>query len=435
LKNGAWGFAASNILTLEEIEKIVKQAMVIAEASARVPGRKIVFSNTRSVTAKYRTPVKIHPFKVPLSKKIDLLLAADKAQRISDKIKISQSFYRGFWEEKIFASTEGSYIEQEIIECGAGIEATAIDEQEVQNRSYPNSFRGQSSTAGYEIIKEMNLTENAPRIGSEAVSLLTAKQCPSGKVDIILDGNQLALQVHESCGHAVELDRVLGMEASYAGTSFLTPDKLGKFRYGSEIVNLTADATLPLGLGTFGYDDEGVPAQKTYLVKEGIFTDYLTSRETAVWISEIIPWYQKPSNGTARADSWKVIPLIRMTNVNLEAGGWELKDLIADTKKGIFLSTNKSWSIDDRRLNFQFGTEIAWEIKNGKLGQVFKNATYQGITPQFWGSCDAICNGNHWIIWGTPNCGKGEPVQEAHTGHGASPARFRKIEVGVGKWE
>lgn len=435
LKNGAWGFAASNNLSMEEIDKIVKQALIIAEASCIVPGRKVVLSQATPIKARYKTPVKIHPFKVSLSGKIDLLLEADRAQRVSPKIKISQAFYRGFWEEKVFASTDGSYIEQEIIECGAGIETTAIDEHDVQNRSYPNSFRGQSQTAGYELVKSMNLVDNASRIGGEAASLLGAEQCPSGEMDIILDGSQLALQIHESCGHAVELDRALGMEASFAGTTFLTPDKLGKFKYGSEIVNIAADATLSGGLGTFGYDDDGIPAQKTYLVKEGIFSDYLTSRETVTWLSEIVPSYSKHSNGTARADGWAAIPLVRMTNINLEPGEWELEDLIADTKKGLFFSTNKSWSIDDQRLNFQFGTEIAWEIKNGKLGKIFKNPTYQGITPQFWASCDAICNRNYWIVWGTPNCGKGEPIQEAHTGHGAAPSRFRKIKVGIGKWE
>jgi TldD protein len=218
----------------------------------------------------------------------------------------------------------------------------------------------------------------------------------------------------------------LGWEASYAGTTFLTPDKLGKnFKYGSDIVNLTADATLAGGLGTFGYDDEGVPAQRTFLIKNGTFENYQTSREVAAKLG------QKKSNGTVRADGWQHLPMIRMTNINLEPGNGKLKDLIADTKDGIFFSTNKSWSIDDKRQNFQFGTEIAWEIKNGKKTRMLKNATYTGITPQFWGSCDAICGRDDWVIWGTPNCGKGQPSQLAHTGHGAAPARFRNVKCGV----
>ncbi|MGD9049116.1 MAG: TldD/PmbA family protein, partial [Anaerolineae bacterium] len=262
--------------------------------------------------------------------------------------------------------------------------------------------------------------------------LLSADQCPSGVTSIILDATQLALQVHESVGHPIELDRVFGTEASYAGTSFLTPEKYGTFRYGSDVVNLTADATIPGGLGTFGWDDEGVPAQRVPIVRKGIFCGYLTSRETAQQLREILGDAAPESSGGAmRADGWNRIPLIRMTNVNLEPGEWEFDDLIADTDEGIYMELNRSWSIDDKRLNFQFGTEMAYEIKSGKMGRMLKNATYTGITPQFWASCDAICNENHWQVWGTPNCGKGQPGQSGHTGHGTAPARFRNVQVGV----
>jgi TldD protein len=251
---------------------------------------------------------------------------------------------------------------------------------------------------------------------------------------LILGPTQLALQVHESCGHPIELDRVFGTEASYAGTSFLTPDKYGTFRYGSDQVNLTADATIPGGLGTFGWDDEGVPAQRVPIVRAGVFCGYLSSRETVEQLREIVGDRAPPASGGAmRADGWNRIPLVRMTNVNLEPGAWEFEDLIADTDEGIYMELNKSWSIDDRRLNFQFGTEIAYEIRGGKMGRMLKNATYTGITPQFWASCDAICNQNHWQVWGTPNCGKGQPGQRAHTGHGTAPARFRNVQVGVMK--
>ena len=226
----------------------------------------------------------------------------------------------------------------------------------------------------------------------------------------------------------IELDRVLGMEAGFVGKSFLTTDKLnGHYRYGSDIVNLTADATIPGGLGTFGWDDEGVPAQRTSIVTNGIFSGYLMSRDTA-------PMLGLTSNGCVRADSWNRLPMIRMTNVSLEPGTWTLDELVADTDDGIYMSINKSWSIDDRRLNFQFGVELAFEIKHGKLGRMLKNATYTGITPKFWGSCDAICNRDEWVVWGTPNCGKGEPMQTMRTGHGAAPARFRDVQVGVGRW-
>jgi TldD protein len=242
---------------------------------------------------------------------------------------------------------------------------------------------------------------------------------------VILDGSQVSLQIHESCGHPAELDRALGHEANYAGTSFLTPDQLGRLRYGSEVVNLVADATTPRGLGTFGFDDEGVAAQKVDLVREGRFVGYLTSRETA-------PLVGLPANGTMRAESWAHIPLIRMTNINLEPGTWRHEDLIADTDDGILMATNRSWSIDDRRYNFQFGTEVGWEIRRGKRRRLLKNCTYTGITPQFWGRCDAVCDAADWEIWGTPNCGKGQPSQTMRTGQGSASARFRDVQVGVG---
>jgi len=222
------------------------------------------------------------------------------------------------------------------------------------------------------------------------------------------------------------LDRVLGTEISLAGGSFLTIDKLNKLKYGSKKVTITADATPSGGLGSFGYDDEGVKAQRVDLVKRGLFVGYQTSRETALVLNQ-------KSNGTMRADGWNRIPLIRMTNINLEPGEWKLDDLIKDTKSGLFLDTNKSWSIDDKRLNFQFGVEATWEIKDGKLSKIYKNAVYTGMTPQFWNSCDAVCNRKHWHIWGVPNCGKGEPMQIMHVAHGTSPTRFRNIKVGVSK--
>ena len=445
LYHEVWGFAASNDFSKKRIDATIKKAMEIANSSAKYKTTDVSLDSQKPITASYKTPIKEDSFKVPLEEKIDLLLKADKAQKVSPKVVITQSSYQANCEKKYFVSTLGSKIDQEIIWTGAGIESSAVSGAEFQNRSFPNSFRGQNQTRGFELVRELELEKHGGRVAKEAVDLLTADLCPSGEFDLILDSNQLALQIHESCGHAVELDRVLGYEASYAGTSFLTPEKLYTFQYGSPIVNLTADATIPGGLGTFGYDDEGVPAQRSYLVKKGIFQDYITSRETAVELKKINPKYNPKrgikSNGTVRASSWSRLPMIRMTNINLEPGGevgtgkaWTLDKLIADTKYGIFMSTNRSWSIDDKRYNFQFGTEIAWEIKNGKLGRMLKNPTYQGITPQFWNSCDAICGRPEWTVWGTPNCGKGQPSQVMYTGHGASPARFRKVKIGVVNW-
>jgi TldD protein len=289
-------------------------------------------------------------------------------------------------------------------------------------RTYP--WGRHQQTRGFEFVLEQQLVENSPRIAEEAVMLLRADPCPAlDATTVILSGNQVALQVHESCGHPIELDRVLKQEASFAGTSFLTLEKLNNFQYGSEIVNMTADGTIPGGLGTFGYDDEGVPGQRVEVVRDGRFVGYITNRELASEVG------LARSNGTMRAESWNRAPLIRMTNINLLPGAWKLDDLIADTDDGIYFDTNRSWSIDDKRLNFQFGTELAWEIKGGKRTRPLKNAIYTGVTPLFWRSCDAICNAEHWVVWGTPRCGKGQPQQTIRTGHGAAPARFRGIKV------
>jgi TldD protein len=275
----------------------------------------------------------------------------------------------------------------------------------------------------------MKLVENARRVGEESVALHRAEQCPEGTHTIILDGSQLGLQIHESVGHPIELDRVLGMEANFAGTSFLTLEKLGHLRYGSDLVNVVADARQEHGpgLGTFAYDDEGVAAQSTPIITNGLFTGYLSSRETAHTIGAV------RSGGTLRAEGWNRLPMIRMTNISILPGEkpLSLEQLIASTDDGIYMETNKSWSIDDKRYNFQFGCEIAWEIKKGKRTRVLKNPSYSGITTEFWNSMDAICSRDEWTLWGTPNCGKGQPQQVVGTGHGASPARFRKVRVGT----
>jgi TldD protein len=426
LFQGAWGFACSSRVTRKEMETVFGKALMIAKASSKVKGGEIVFQLTSPVVDAYKTPVSIDPFEVVPETKLNLLLQADEIIRRNRRVKISEAFLGSYKTQKTFASTEGSYIEQEIVECGAGVAATAIEGNDVQVRSYPNSFRGNFSTQGYEWIEKLALQDKAERIADEAVQLLSAKPCPSKITTLILDSSQLALQIHESIGHPIELDRILGTEASYAGTSFVGPGMVGHFKYGSELVNIVADATCPGGLGTFGYDDEGIKAQRVPIISQGTLINLLTSRETAHHLG-------KGSNGTMRADGWNRIPLIRMTNINLEPGEWTFERMIADTEEGLFLTTNRSWSIDDKRINFQFGTEVGWEIKGGKLADMVKNPTYTGITPKFWSSCDAIGNQDHWQMWGTPNCGKGEPGQVAHVGHGTAPARFRNVQVGVTK--
>lgn len=428
LYDGAWGFASSSLVNEEEVGAITEEAVSIAKASATLKrGKGVELAPVEPVTARWESKFKIDPFDVKAEDKISLLLEADALMRKNPQVRIASGSMWCMREDKVFASTEGSYIEQVKTETGAGIEAMATDGREMQRRSYPNSAGGDCGSLGYELVLDLDLADHAERIASEACALLSAKQCPSLDTTLILDSSQLTLQVHESCGHPIELDRVFGQEASYAGTSFLTPEKQGTFRYGSEQVNIVADATLPGGLGSFGYDDEGVPGQRISVIDEGIFKNYLSSRETASELGQL-------STGAMRADGWNRIPIIRMTNVNLEPGDWTLDEMIKDTDEGIYMETNKSWSIDDRRLNFQFGTEVAYEIKDGSLGAMLKNPNYTGITYEFWRSCDAVGNEDEWRLWGLANCGKGEPGQVAHVGHGAAPARFRNVKVGVGEW-
>lgn len=435
LLDGVWGFASSYTISDKEIARVVRLAIQIAKASAITRRRAVQLSSALIwKNGKYLSPGQIDPFKVSLEEKVDLLVKAHQLMRQnSKKVRVTESGMSFQKVRKIFASTEGTYIEQEITTTGGGISAKAVEGDEVQTRSYPNSFRGNFATRGYEFIEAMNLLDHAPRVAQEAEELLTAPDCPEMETDVILMPSQLCLQIHESVGHAVELDRILGTEITYAGGSFLTPllDQLGKFRFGSPLVNITADATLDGGLGSYGFDDEGVEAQKFPLIQEGILKNLLTSRETVTEINENLGKdYFASSNGTMRASFSNRTPLIRMTNIYLEPGDMEFNDLVASTDDGILFDTNFSWSIDDLRRNFTFGVEVGREIKKGKPGRLFKNSLYTGIGPVFWNSCDAVCNQKYWEMFGTPNCGKGQPGQIMYVGHAASPARFKNVKVG-----
>ncbi len=426
LVDGAWGFAATSDLTREGIAETARLAVRIGKASATAQKEPVELADEEPVVDHVEMPYDKDPFEVPLEERIALLLDCDRIMAQAAELGVREGNLTFVREEQHFASSEGASIYQEFTETGAGIEATAVGPEETQTRSYPGSHGGQMATRGWEMVEELDLAGHAEEIAKEAQALLAAPHCESGVADVIIDGTQLALQVHESCGHPIELDRVLGTEASYAGTSFLTPEKLNAgFHYGSEQVNMTADATLPGGLGSFPYDDEGVAGQRVEIVNEGVFCGYLTSRETAQKVG------LARSGGSMRADGWQSLPLIRMTNINLEPGTWTLDEMIQDLKQGLLLRTNTSWSIDDKRLNFQFGTEIAYRIEGGSITGIVRNPTYTGITPEFWGSVDAVQNREGWVIWGVPNCGKGEPGQGAHVGHGVSGARFRGVRVGV----
>ncbi len=427
IANGSWGFASTDRLTREGVQACAAEAVAIAKASALAKREDVALAPESAYVDTWQNPFLKDPFRIPVERQIDLLLAADKEMRRVKGVTVAEGSMCFRRIEQLFASTIGSSIHQIKMQSGAGIVALSFAGSEIQKRSYPNSFGGQHMLAGYELVESLDLLRHAPRIAEEAVALHSAAQCPEGQRTLILDSSQLGLQIHESIGHPIELDRVLGMEANFAGMSFLTIDKLRKLKYGSEIVNVVADARLEHGpgLGTFAYDDEGVPAQCTPIISDGLFTGYLTSRDTAAAIGE------KRSGGTMRCESWNRLPMIRMTNISLNPGAWSYDHLIADTDDAILMETNRSWSIDDRRYQFQFSTEIGWEIKGGKKARMLKNPSYSGITTEFWNSCDAICSRNHWTLWGTPNCGKGQPMQTMGTGHGASPARFRNVKIGA----
>ena len=428
IADGAWGFAASSELGRGAVEATAARAVEIARASARIKRENIRLAPEEAAVAEWSTPCQIDPFTTSVEQNIELLLKIDAELRSVAGVTLAETNLNFNREEQWFWSTEGADIHQTKLTTGAGYAAYAFAGNEIQKRSYPNSFGGQWQNKGYELIEELKLVENARRIAQEAVALHTVDQCPEGKFDVILDSSQLGLQIHESVGHPIELDRVLGMEANFAGTSFLTLDKLRTLRYGSDLVNVVADARQEHGpgLGTFGFDDEGVAAQCTPIITNGLFTGYLSSRETAHTIGA------SRSGGTLRAEGWNRLPMIRMTNISILPGEkpLSLEQLVASTDQGILMETNRSWSIDDKRYNFQFGCEIGWEIKNGKRIRMLKNPSYSGITTEFWNAMDAICSRDEWTLWGTPNCGKGQPQQIMGTGHGAAPARFRGIKVG-----
>jgi TldD protein len=424
LVDGYWGFAATARTLAQDLERTARTAVEIARAASRLPREPVRLAEVEPVTATWETHIQEDPFSVSLEEKVSLLMEASRRLQEVEGLSFGEAMLDFYRKRSAFASSDGAASEQTITHTGGGIEATAVGDGEVQRRSFPNSFRGHISAAGYEHIRALGLVEEAERVGREAVELLSAPDCPSTETTVVLDSQQMVLQVHESVGHPTELDRVLRMEEAYAGNSFLRPEDRGSLRYGSDKVTITADATLAGGLGSFGYDDEGVPAQRVPLIDRGILQNFQSSRETAPILGE-------RSNGTMRADGWENLPLIRMTNINLEPGEGTQAEIIGDTKDGLFMSTNTSWSIDDQRVNFQFGCEVAWRIKDGKLTEMYRNPNYTGITTEFWGSCDAVGGHEEWTVWGTPNCGKGQPGQVARVGHGTSPARFRNVRVGV----
>ncbi len=420
-----WGFACTGEVTEASVVLAARQALAVARASARITSVAVVFPEAAAAIGVYETEILEDPFAIPLADKITAIDAPVRALLARGKpIQSADAWMEWVRLHKWLLTTEGTDTRQAFIYGTCGMQVVAIDDAgQAQKRSYPTWQGGDGFQAGYERVAALDLMGHVDRIADEAIALLRAPACPEGTRDVILESSQVALQIHESCGHPTELDRAMGSEISLAGGSFMQPALLGKLRYGARIVEIVADSTTPGGMGTFGWDDEGVVSGKRPLVQEGLFVDYLSSRETAARLG-------LRSTGTMRADGYNRTPIIRMVNVSLAPREGTLDALIADTKDGILFECDKSWSIDDLRLNFQFSCEIAWEIKNGKKTRMLRDPFYTGITPEFWGSCDAVCGPEELKLWGFTTCGKGDPMQAMQVGHGASPARFRDVTVG-----
>lgn len=424
LIDGAWGFASSDDPDLS-IKDLVDRAAAVAKASAKLQTEPVVLAPAPVQKGEYTSSFTTDPFSVPLKDKIAYLADLDAAMGGYDSINSRSCFVSFRKIDKWFFSSEGSQTHQILVQTGVGFTVGQVkSHRERAERSYPRPS-GQYECAGYELLERLDLKQHIPQMVQEVGQLLTGIPCPQKTTTLVLAGDILSLVIHESIGHPLELDRVFGTERNFSGISFATPENLDKLQYGSKIINVVNDPTAEHGLGSFGWDDEGIQSRKTYLIKDGILTGYLSSRETAARIG-------RKSSGCMRADGWKNLPLVRMTNTILEPGDKTFEQLIGDVDEGVYMATPTSWSIDDLRKNFQFGCQIGWEITGGKLGQVIKDPTFSGCTTLFWNSCDAIGDKSLYDLRGTPNCGKGQPGQNARTAEGASPARFTKIEVGGG---
>jgi len=420
----AWGFAGTTELSPAAARTAVRTAVRLARAAGRTARGKLrVVEEPGPRRGRYSTPLQRDPLEVPVEETLSLLRDAEARLHAGREIKSGLASFQAWDDTKWFGDSDGASYRSRIVHVGAGVSATAVRGSTVQKRSLPTSFGGDFSQAGYEFITGLELPTLAEEAGKTALDLLDAPACPTGSTTLVLGSDQLALQVHESVGHATELDRIFGTEAAFAGTSWVTADAIGKLRYGSETMNIVADATVPGGLGTFGWDDEGVPGRSTPIVDRGVLVGVLSSRESAAQLG------LGRSGGTCRASGPDRAPLVRMTNVNLEPGDLTVEELLEGVPDGIFLETNRSWSIDDKRLNFQFGTEVGHRIVRGEIGELVRNPIYSGMTPSFWGSMDAVADRSSWHLWGVPNCGKGQPIQTARVSHGAPVGRFRHVAV------
>jgi len=422
LAAGAWGFSASYLVKQDEIARAAQEAVETAKANARLRRQPVQLAAVPAHNDVYRTPIVKDPFSVPVKEKLELLRAvADEARKV-DGIFSTRGFISQRIEHRFFASTEGSVIEQHVYQIAPEFDVSAVDKGRKQKS---RSYRPHPVTAGYEAVERANMIAQARRVAEEAVAHLKAPSISPGKKDLVLLPTHLGLTIHESIGHSTELDRALGYEANFAGTSFLTVDKLGKFKVGSELVSFNGDRIRKESLSTCGYDDDGVKTRQFPIIKEGLFVGYQTIRDQAHLIG------QKESTGCCYADSYASVPFQRMPNVWLEPSKKPvaLADLVSGVDDGILIDGRGSYSIDHQRYNFQFGGDAFWEIKHGKVGQQIADVAYQSRTPDFWSACDGIGGEAIWENVGLNSDGKGEPQQINAMSHGCAPARFRQINV------
>ena len=434
LVDGTWGFGATKTLTTDGVAAAAKEAVAIAKANRIARDQPVQLSPVQSYpNATWKSSFKIDPFTIPIEQRADLLLRANAEALKVKGVKFVNSGLFFVKEERNFASTEGSVISQTIVRVAAPFTVTAVapDNSDFQTRGNVVAPAGR----GWEYILEQDLVGNAPKWAEQAVQKLTAKSVEVGRYDLVLHPTHLWLTIHESIAHPTELDRALGYEANYAGTSFVAPPEkmLGKFRYGPEFMNIQGDRSQDGACASIGYDDEGVKPETFLIIKNGVVNDYQTTREQANWLKW---WYDsqgKPtrSHGCSNADSWGTVQFQRMPNVSLLPGkkdiGWE--DIIAATDRGIAIEGDGSFSIDQQRYNAQFGGQVFHEIKGGKIVGQLKDVAYQMRTPDFWNSMDMIGGQKSYFMGGAFNDGKGQPGQSNAVSHGCVPSRFRNINV------
>ena len=420
--NGAWGFAASPIVTAEEIARITGEAVIIAKANASIQPKPVRLAPVKAYRDRWVTPHDKDPLMIPMAEKIDLLGQVTDAIRKNTKVFGGSASLNLRSEDKYFASSEGSSIQQYLIQIYGNADATAVDRE--RNISRTRNYVPTQAAAGWEYVPEMNLVEHAHIISDEVLQHIEAPAVKPGKKDLLLMPNHLMLTIHESVAHPTELDRALGYEANYAGTSYITPATMGK-RIASNHCTFIGDRTSARALGTVGYDDDGVKAGSFTIIEKGIFKTFQTTRDQAHLIGE------KESHGCSQADSWATVPFQRMPNVWMKPGPADttLESMISEIDDGVLIDGRGSYSIDQQRYNFQFGGDAFWEIKGGKKRGMISRVSYQARTPDFWQACDATAGPSYWRQYGTTGDAKGEPTQINSISHGCSPTRFRNIDV------